>query len=51
MLPIELKLKLILKLVLLNTFRTYEWTKPYQPLDYSFKYMQQILYAQPENPL
>lgn len=33
-------------LALLNTFRTYEWTKPYQPLDYSFKYMQQILYAQ-----
>lgn len=31
-------------LALLNTFRTYEWTIPYQPLDYSFNYMQQILY-------
>ena len=31
-------------LALLHTFRTYEWTKPYQPLDYSFRYMQQILY-------
>lgn len=27
-------------MALLNTFRTYEWTYPYQPLDYSFKYMQ-----------
>lgn len=31
-------------LALLNTFRTYEWTKPYQPLDYSLNYMPQILY-------
>ena len=33
-------------LALLNTFRTYEWTIPYQPLDYNFRYMQQILYPQ-----
>ncbi|GEM_PF-2059886 len=32
-------------LALASTFRTYEWTKPYQPLDYSFRYMQQILYS------
>jgi hypothetical protein len=33
-------------LALLNTFRTYEWTKPYEPLDYSLRYMQQILYPE-----
>lgn len=38
-------------LALGNTFRTYEWTKQFEPIAYNFHYIQQILYSQPANYL